>query len=210
MRTATQEFEIYTYKDLNDKAKENVKRWLLDDDFRCKEFAYFKDQCLAQDFPNSSLSIHFSLSSCQGDGLNIEGTVKLYDVLPKLEGYSEKEIKTLEHYFEKTNNSFTFESNSRYAYSCKFLDARYIDNYVSDAVEELKCWQYRNINVELIKKFYSDMFEYFEKLDRKYEKDGYEYLYEMDEEEAEGICEANDYEFFEDGSVYKKVYAFEF
>ena len=209
MRIATKEFKILTYNELNEEAKEKVKQWLLDDDIRCKFFEEDINSYLEEEFRNSDLKVNFSLSSCQGDGLNIEGSVNLYDILPKLESYTNKEIKTLQHYFGKIDTSYTFKSNNEYGYSCKFIDMKYIESCVDDLIEELRYWQYKNIKKELILRFYTDMIDYFEELDKKFEKDGYQYLYEMDEDEASDTCEANEYEFFEDGTFCNKIYAFE-
>ena len=37
---------------------------------------------------------------------------------------------------------------------------------------------------------------------KDYEKNGYAYFYEIDDKDLEELCEANDYEFLEDGTVF--------
>lgn len=204
------DYKVYKYSELSDESKEQVKQWLLDDDIRNDLFHQDILEFLKNEYPNSDLKVTYSLSSCQGDGLNIYGSVKLYDVLPKLKDYTEKEVKTLKRYFDKIDITYTFERNNWYSYSCKFIDRKYVDDDITEAIDELKYWQYKNINTELLTKFYNDVIDHFEELDTSFEKDGYEYLYEMSDEEALDTCEANDYVFFEDGSFTKRVCAMEY
>ena len=56
--------------------------------------------------------------------------------------------------------------------------------------------------VETLKKFEAMVKGIFETLCNVYEKWGYEYFYEVSEEEMEDICEANGYEFLEDGTIF--------
>ena len=42
----------------------------------------------------------------------------------------------------------------------------------------------------------------FGTLCKGYEKWGYNYFYEIDEEDLEDICEANEYEFLADGTIF--------
>ena len=43
------------------------------------------------------------------------------------------------------------------------------------------------------------MIDYFDELDSEYEKQGYKYLYECDDEEVRDACEANKWYFTVDG-----------
>ena len=103
---------------------------------------------------------------------------------------------------KKAENTFTFEYNNHYAYSCKFIDKKHIDDYVTEIIDDLKYYQYKNINENLIEDFYIKMINYFEKLDKTFEKEGYEYLYEISEEETLETCEANEYYFTNDGEYF--------
>ena len=42
----------------------------------------------------------------------------------------------------------------------------------------------------------------FETISSTYEKIGYDYLYEVDEEEEKNACEANEWAFEKDGKIY--------
>lgn len=188
----------YTYDELNDQAKEKVKQWYLENEIRNDIF--YEDICeyLNTEFPNSELKVDYSLSYCQGDGLNIYGTLNLYDFLDKWQT-GEKEKRTIQFYIDQAIYKYTFERNNHYCYSCKFIDKKYINDSVCEWIDELKYQQMKNINEELITQFYTDMINYFEELDNQFEKDGYKYLYDCDDEEVKECCEANDYYFTETG-----------
>jgi hypothetical protein len=82
----------------------------------------------------------------------------------------------------------------------KFSDAKDINWLTETAVENLESSeQFETIDAKLIESFYSQLFTYMESLDHQWEKFGYEYLYEISDEEMADICDANDYEFYEDG-----------
>lgn len=207
MRKFSKEFTVYSYSELKtEEAKENAKNTLLDlrnlDSFFYDNIKTF----LEGNFPNSKLDVTFSLSSCQGDGLNIYGTVDIKDVFSKLD-YTKEIAEKISNYLAISTYTLEFSKNTHYSYSCKFLDKKYIEDDVSEYVDDLVYNQCKNVDYELIKTFFIDILNYFEKLDKQYEKEGYSYFYEMSEEEIIEECEANGYEFFEDGNFFTKVYS---
>lgn len=198
MKTFTTTITGYAYSELSAEAKENAKQWYLNDETRNDLFYEDITYILKESFPRSDLNVTYSLSYCQGDGLNIYGDLNLYDFIEKWEA-TEKEKKRIEFYLNNANHVYTFESNNRYSYSCKFIDKKYINEYVKNMIDDLQYNEISNINSETIKNFYNDMLKHFEKLDRNYEKYGYDYLYNCDDEEMKDFCEANDYYFTEEG-----------
>ena len=80
MEIITREYKVYNFSELSEDAKEKVKQWYLDDDFRPYEFENIYTEDLKYLFNNSDLKLQFSLSYCQGDGLNIYGKLDLMDV----------------------------------------------------------------------------------------------------------------------------------
>ena len=106
----TKTTKVYEYMELSDDAKENAKQWYLNDDSRSYELTDIFMEDIHQIFPNSKLEVQWSLSSCQGDGVNIYGSVDLHDIFslpgsgraPELDwikGFlTEKEIRTMEFY----------------------------------------------------------------------------------------------------------------
>lgn len=201
MRKITNIFNVYNYNELSEEAKEKVKEWYLDDEIRSTFFYEDKDYFLAENYKRSNLKVIFSLSNCQGDGLNIEGKINLYDFAEKWET-DEKSRKTIEHYIDNSFSEYTFESNNRYCYSCKFIDRKYIDCTITEFIDDLKYNGIRGIKTDVIKAFFNDMINHFEELDEEWEKAGYKYFYDAEESEIAECCEANNYEFLEDGTFY--------
>lgn len=201
MRTITKKYKLYTYNELSEEAKEKVKEWYLDDEMRSTFFYEDKKYFLAENYKRSNLEVIFSLSNCQGDGLNIEGKINLYDFAEKWET-DEKSRRTIEHYIDNSFSEYTFESNNRYCYSCKFIDRKYIDDTIMEFIDDLKYNGIRGIKTDVIKAFFNDMIDHFEELDEEWEKAGYKYFYDAEESEIAECCEANNYEFLEDGTFY--------
>lgn len=209
MKTVAVEYNVYKYNELTDEAKEKVKQWYLDG----QEPFIFTEDCkmdLENLFGKNDLDVQYSLCSCQGDGFNIYGKIYAENIFKCLENnnggtklaefedmLTEKEKKTILHYAEECG-AIELPMNNRYCYSL----ADYID--IADDWEyqlENYCG-YENINTEVLKKFEKLVREIFGKLCRSYEKYGYQYFYEISEEDLEEMCESNGYEFLEDGTVF--------
>ena len=206
MRTATINYNVYKYNELSEKAKEKVKQWYLNGQ---EEFIFTEscEQDLYNLFADDHLKVQYSLSYCQGDGFNIYGEVYAEDILNCLEKHNggtqlaefedvltDKEKKTILHY-AKVCGAIELPINNHYCYSL----ADYID--IADTWE-YDLYGYRNINVETLKKFEELVRGIFKTLCKAYEKWGYEYFYEISDEDLEEICEANEYEFLEDGTIF--------
>lgn len=209
MRTATVEYNVYKYNELSDKAKEKVKEWYLEG----REPFIFTEDCeedLRNLFGKNELKVQYSLGYCQGDGFNIYGKVNAKDILNCLEKHNggvqlaefenvltTKEKATILHYAGECGD-IEFPMNNRYCYCI----ARYAD-IAEDWEYQLENYSgYKNINKEVLKKFESMVHGMFEKLCASYEKMGYEYFYEIEEDDLDEMCEANGYEFLEDGTVF--------
>ena len=208
MRTMTVEYNIYKYNELSEEAKEAVKEWYLENQEpyffteMCKEDLY----CL---FGKNNLDVQYSLASCQGDGLNIYGKINAKDIINCLNNHNggaefkefedvltEDEKKIILAYAEDCGE-VKLPMNNRYCYSL----ADYID-IVEDWTWELENADYTDINEEALNKFEKLVREMFGKLCRTYEKWGYDYFYEVSEEDLEEACEANEWEFLENGMIF--------
>lgn len=190
--------EIYSFEELSETAKENARQKYLEE-FR--EADMFSDDCmeyLKRVFPKSDLQIQYSLSSCQGDGFNIYGYLNLFDIIEYLadkfyKSFSDSEfrlLRFLENNYE--GYSFELERNSRYCYCVAdrndfeydIVDWMESDGFYSGIdKQELT---FAKID-SLIKKVLTD-------LCRDFEKEGYDYFYEVDDNEVIEIWEANEYE----------------
>lgn len=209
MRIETVEYKVYKYNELSEEAKEKAKQWYLEG----RESFIFTEDCeqdLANLFGKNDLKVQYSLSYCQGDGFNIYGKIYAEDILECLAKHNggtqleqfeymltEKEKKTILNY-SKECGAIELPVNNRYCYCI----ARYTD--VADNWEyQLENYSgYSNINTEALKKFESMVHGIFETLCKSYEKWGYEYFYEISEEDLTELCEINGYEFLEDGTVF--------
>lgn len=196
MRTITVKQCIYKYDELSDKAKEFAKQLIIDDPFRNDEFY---DEVLEQincDFPNSKMKVQYSLSSCQGDGLNLYGTVNPIDFISKFE-CNEIERSALCYLFSKYDLSIKLSHNERYCY-CIINDERILF-LLEDKISDIDITLTTETK-ELLKKYFKFISHTLSEFCKEWENYGYEYLYNVSEDEASDFyC---DTEFYEDGRVY--------
>lgn len=209
MKTVSVEYNVYKYNELSEDAKEKVKQWYLEG----QPAFIFTEDCkedLYNLFGENDLEVQYSLAYCQGDGFNIYGEIDAEDILKCLENHNggtqlekyenvltEKEKKTILNYASECGK-IKLPMNNRYCYSlADYIDIK--DNWEYD----LEVYSgYKNINVDVLKKFENLVKNIFSTLCSSYEKSGYEFFYEISEEDLEDMCESNGYEFLEDGTVF--------
>lgn len=155
----TKTTKVYEYMELSADAKENAKQWYLNDDPRSYELTDIFMEDIHEIFPNSKLEVQWSLNSCQGDGVNIYGSVDLHDIFslpgsgrsPELDwikGFlTEKEIRTMEFYMKEYKNSVDIPINRRYTYCM----ADHID-LAEDFQYELENMDIRDIKIQVLEK----------------------------------------------------------
>lgn len=210
MKIITRKYKVYEYNELSKDAKEKAKQWFLDDNgLRFEDFKDMYEQDLLNIFPTSFLHLQASLNSCQGDGVNVYGELNIEEIInlptngnagdqfADLKDYfTEKEIKTLRFYTKECDSYIDLPYNSRYCYC-------YVDRIDTDKWSNHLWWSgYRDINEEVIEKLKQYIIKIFTKLCRNYENYGYDYLYNVDEEEMSETCEANHWYFNADGSFF--------
>ena len=184
----------FSYSELSDKAKEKVNEWYLNDPDR----AYFLESDLNLDlrdyyFPYSDLKVQFSLSYCQGDGVNIYGYLDIEkDILPNCKNlFTEKEIKRLSWYLDRYGyNRYKLKSNDHYAY-CMADSISFAD----DLIYDLQYDNIRNIDERIIHKLEIQIKSRVKTVCNELEKRGYQYLYEIDESEVKESCDGNEWYF---------------
>lgn len=211
MEVITREYKVYNYSELSEDAKEKAKQWYLDDDFRPSEFENIYTEDLHYLFNNSDLKMQFSLSYCQGDGLNIYGKLDLMDVFAAIRDadhsgeqfkqykdlFSEHEQKTIEAYMEACGREIELPYNRHYCYC---VDDRV--DFADEWIEILEYCRYKNIQIDTIRKMEKLVGMMFENLSATYEKYGYDYFYNADDEVVNEACEANGWRFLEDGTFF--------
>ena len=187
---------LYEYAELSESAKEKAKNdYLAERDSCC--FSENCDDRLDCLFPNSELSVEYSIGYCQGDGLNIYGTLRLDDVIEHVKNkFSEKELKTLKWMFNNYCTEYTMKRNDSYSYC--ICDRH---EYMEDVEYDMGCDYIRDILYELIGKFNKVVQLYMEQLCKELETDGYEYFYEVSDEEMEDMSTANGWLYYESGEL---------
>lgn len=208
MRVATVEYKVYKYNELSEEAKEKAKQWYLDG----QEAFIFTDMCkedLYNLFGKNNLDVQYSLASCQGDGFNIYGTIDTESIFKCLEKHNggtqfekfedvmtEEEKKIILAYANECGE-IKLPMNNHYCYSL----ADYID-VAEDWTWNLEYTDYTEINEDVLVKFERLVRDIFHTLCRGYEKWGYKYFYEVSDEDMEEACDANGWEFTEDGKIF--------
>lgn len=208
MKTVAVEYKVYNYNELSEEAKEKVREWYL----KGQEPFFFTDDCkedLYSLFGKNNLDVQYSLSYCQGDGFNIYGRIDAKSIFKCLEMHNggsqlkrfedmltEEEKKIILAYAEECGE-IELPMNRHYCYSL----ADYID------ITEEWAWRledagYTDINEELLVKFEKLVRDIFTELCRSYEKQGYEFFYEISDEDLEEACDCNGWEFLEDGTIF--------
>ena len=192
--------KLYEYEELSETAKEKVKAWFVDDDFRTNELTYlFKELWIDYYFPNSKLDVQWSLGYCQGDGVNVSGKFDFDDLISYAKifdwkvDFTEKEMKRLQHYMEQTE--IKVDENRRYGY-CVVQSKDY---FVTDWLWDLS--GYRDIDEELLERLSELFYHAINNLCKDMEHYGYKILYEPDDEEIIETAEINEWYFDEYGNV---------
>ena len=192
MRTV--ELKVYKYSELSEKAKEKVKNWYMELPERGCEFDFDIEQELEAKFPNSCLKYQYSLNSCQGDGFNIYGKMDMKDALKNINLIVKEKVG---EYIDACGFNIDIPMNLNYTYS-KANDISFADDMIDYLIDN----GYENIDKELIYKFEKKTKEMIEAFDKKKEKEGYDFFYNISEEDLNEFCNENDYEFYEDGTMF--------
>lgn len=198
MKTITKAINLYNYDELSTESKEKVKSFLLNDELKNELFYENIVDELGAMFPDSSLNIQYSLGCSQGDGLNIYGSLKAHELLDKLSSnFDNKEFRRLEHYLSESLYLYYLPYNRRYCYCmASSID---IDGIIIGALEDAR---YKNIDYKLIERFNTLIKSYISDLCSDYERRGYDYLYNISDEEVSEEAAANEWLFTEDGAIY--------
>lgn len=201
-RTVTKSYDVYKYDELSDDAKAKVKDLFLQ--WRGEDGDIFKEDCensLAEMFPNSDLKVQYSLTYSQGDGFNTYGTLNIKDLLNA--DFSKYPLNDsgitapankdaiLAACDKADVYDIDLEENRRYGYSLADR-LEVVPNNDEDLTDE---------DTALLSDLENFAREVMEAINSKFEKNGYDYFYEMSEEEVRDMADANEYEFTEDGEL---------
>lgn len=215
MKTIAKTYTVYNFNELSEIAKEQAKSnylinhsgWIQDD------FNEIIKNDLDELFPSSDLKFCYSLASCQGDGFNTYGDLNFKDFLTideKTNGnfwdaFTEQERETIKKYI-KDLGRYSLETDSRYCYSHKFIDLKddNINWLVDEWIENIE--YYEKIDGEKLKpifyNFIDAAFAWLQDFDGKSEALGYNFFYEISDEDFNETAEANGWQFTKDGDIF--------
>lgn len=201
-KTVTKSYDVYSYDELSDEAKEKVKKLFLK--WRGEDSRIFTEVCeeaLNDLFPNSDLNVQYSLSYSQGDGFNTYGTLNIKDLLNAdfskypLNDSGITALANRDAILAACDKADVYdidlEENHSYGYS--LADSlEVVPNDDENLTDE---------DIALLSDLENFAREVMEAINSKFENDGYDYFYEMSEEEVRDMADASDYEFTEDGEL---------
>lgn len=192
MVTITKKINLYEYNELDEKAKEQAKQDFLE--IRCEldgdMFTEIAMEIVGNYFQfTDGLEIQYSLASCQGDGVNIYGKFDLQNV----EGLE---------WLKSEVDSFELKQNYIYCYSLKSqTETETVDEIISEfehvSDKEIADWQ-----VMEIRKMVETVFEKLKKAEREIEEYGYEFFYEVSDEEMAEYSDSCEVLYLVDGTQY--------
>lgn len=223
MRTITNTFNVYNFDELTqDGKKQAIEKWYADGnrEIENEQFKEFAEEFLSL-LKFKNVKLRYSLGYCQGDGLSFTAdTMQSESVISFLEMIVNKQspeigYKVLENAVDKLHECITIsnidfellkefdfkiefnESNSRYCHK----NSVNIDSYFEDENQHsIEIMDNQRTELEEIENSFKEM--YFVICDIL-ENQGYSQIYyEMNETEFNEMCEANSYEFLEDGTLY--------
>ena len=200
---------LYEYSELSDSVKDKVRKEEVDQQLilGIRDVALqdgYKYIWLNHHFPNSNLKVEYSLANCQGDGVNVFGSFDFDNLIEYCKyigepmDFSEEEIDWLRENISEYS-SIRVEQNRRYGYcvvqskdyfSC---DWEYDLGLHMDLTEE---------QTDLLYKLSTVFYYTVRKLCKDMENYGYDFLYEISDEEMCDMAEANEWLYYEDGTLY--------
>lgn len=207
MREATIKVNVYKYEELSAKAKERVKTDYLQDYRTSYEFSEICEEELSTLFPHSSLRAEYSLSFCQGDGLNIYGVLDLEDALMRVvRDLTDEEVYIITKLLDKNHYTYRLRQNGRYSYCicdrhCYVEDLIPENEYEKTVMSALVKFDGETV-MSALAKFNHAVRQNLVELCYTFERMGYDFFYEISDEDMRENCEANGWEFTADGEFF--------
>lgn len=206
MRTVTVEFKVYNYNELSKEAKEKADKWFLETYHTSECFSMLVRDTLNDIYNLENLEFEYSLNYCQGDGFNLYGEIEFSDILERVKDkLEESEIEYLKK-ADDIADFYAFELlQNHLSHFCRAFEMDVYDYMVGcleDANDNL-AWDDKEtlpIHKDILKKFDKLVKEYFENICTTFARDGYDYFYKIDREEADPLF--NGMEFLTDGTPY--------
>lgn len=190
MRTEIKEIKVYKFNELSSEAKEVVKQWWLNN----LDPSDFENDCLEElkcEYGIETLNVSFSLGYCQGDGFCMYGEISTY-------GIDERIWKIFTQGLTKRQKEIAGDDISK----IKFTKFDYHYSHAHTVRIEIEDNYENPKHEQILQKVEENVKAWYFAECKKFENYGYAFFYEISEEDLNKICEANIYEFLENGKYY--------
>ncbi|MCL2312783.1 MAG: hypothetical protein FWC41_09925 [Firmicutes bacterium] len=191
MKTLVKMITAYSFNELEEYARDEAKKKILEYDRLPEFFSEDLTEILKADFGLHNLKTYYSLSYCQGDGLCLCGKITFDELFDNknfkkiaFKGIHHKQIQSIYNVLHEID----FKHQSRYYYA-NSID---IESYEYNPTDK---------QMAIIDKVIKNVKTWYFSFCREWEKRGYEYFYEMSDDVMKETCWANDYLFTENGSL---------
>jgi hypothetical protein len=190
MKTLIKQIIAYQFDELEASAKEKAKADFLGRDRLPEFFSEDLRYRLQEQYGLEHLKSYYSLSGCQGDGLCLYGRINHSELFGNdrykkiaFEGIHYKQIQSVYDVLQ----GIDFEHRSRYFHAkAVCIDSHYYD----DATDR---------QVEIIDRIVGNVKSWYFTFCKEWENRGYDYFYEISDEEMKEASEEFDYFYTEDG-----------
>lgn len=197
----TEEIKIYTFEELDKKAKEKAREWYKD---RMRDDFFIESDSITDNMENvlyingySNTKVYWSLSNCQGDGVCFTWEIYGYDedIIPLLNRIYDNNIPKnilrvlpfIKIEFKGNRSNYCHKNTVRVDYSS--TTRSYIDG----------CYRVEKVIDELVETLDEDRKNLCDIL----EKQGYDEIdYYYSDEYIDETIICNEYEFYADGTKY--------
>lgn len=199
MRTITKEYKILSYSELSEEAKKAARQWYLDSQDPYT-FAHDLIADLEAETGFSNLRPYYSLGYCQGDGLCLAGHIDFEEIVGDMKKVFYKDFTIADYkalYTLKEYSRIDFNHTGHY-YHKYSVD---IDIYI-DGCHSVKMYDFLE---KTVNKLLKNIKEWYINTCDEYEKQGYSFFYEIEEEDLREYFECMEYEFYEDGTLFREV-----
>lgn len=211
MRTATETHTYYTFTELSDKAKDKVRDWLMQDWGEVQTDWIYEDAATVADLMGLDIrqtrktrmdgshyydaTIYWSGFSSQGDGACFEGTYKYKAGSVKAvmaHAPQDEELHRIAQALQDAQKRHFYKLTASVKHSGHYYHSGCMDINVE---HEDDGWRNLHGDDETVAQALRDFADWiYRRLEEAYE-------YDSSEEAIAETCEANGYEFYEDGSL---------
>lgn len=192
MRHVNVTIPVYKYEELTNTAKGVVKDDYLGNNRTTTEL----DIRITTELANlgfCNIDIAFSLAYCQGDGLSFTGEIYCEDLfkIDYIKDRTDLSDEVIANLKDTLDSVEIIRIDNRYTHynTCKIV----LNGNLTWMNDKDYCH------------FYDDVTQYYQSLCRRFERDGYRWFYEVDEEEVIKHCNDNNLEFTSDGRIFDRT-----